>query len=397
VKYLVMLLLVLSFGVQAALSPRTYNQLQDFQKTIDSNQEQDSLIELRGEVDAFLKDYKDNDLALGLALQIRAQINAKLEQPDQALLDIERAYKLKNLDDGTRRQLSISLAYLYFGVERFDDSIQVALGYLAGTDQPSPTLLALLANAYFAKEDYKSGTPYIERACELSEKPNAAWLSNALGGNYRIGRLDRALLFANLLVLNFPENQRYWEQRSGLYQAAEQFSDAASSGYLSLLQRHLVEDTDFYNLAVLLANEGVPFRGARILADQLESGVIKKSKKAYKLLAQSWLQAKEIERAKSVLAILFEQYDDAQSGITLLSYLVDDEEWKNASVLGDAITKLESISNVEMARTFLLVGIARFKLGEIKEAKIAFSQASKSKLYSQQANSWLGFLAAQSS
>jgi tetratricopeptide (TPR) repeat protein len=381
-----------SIGTQANISPRTYNALNDIQEALAQEPNTEKLEELERDLSEIQDGLKGNSTGLALAFQIMAQIKDAQGDEKSALKYIKLAYELKDLNEDTKSQLAISLGYLYYAQEQYDEVINLFNERIQdGKKEPSATGFALLASAYFAKDQFEKGLPHIEKACELTDKPKEQWLSNAFSASYRLKYFRKALKYANELVFHFPHKKQYWEQKTAIHQQFEEYDQAAVLTELSRKQGYLDKETHYFNLGVLLASEGAPYEVAVAIEQAIKDKVIDPSEKIQRLLSMAWVQAREYEKAKIVLKLLFNQYAHKKDGLQLLAFEVDDENWKASIGVANELLKLK-LKSKEKGRVLLMKGIAEYRSGNTQTALVSLGKASSVDSIATQAKSWMNYI-----
>ena len=283
---------------------------------------------------------------------------------------------------------------MYFSQGDYSNAILILESYIKGLKkEPSGTILALTAMSYFGLDDYSAGLPYIEKACEVSVKPNESWLANAFAANYKLNDLKRAIYYTNLLVLNFPEKPEYWLQKTGLHQSLEEYEKAALSSSLSNQQGYLAKESEFFNLGVLMASAGAPYEVAVTLERAIDLSLIESSEKIERLLMQAWVQSKEMPNAIKSLRAIYFKYNDPKDGVLLANYLMDAELWVDAlSVTGKLMEAKEALTEKQLGTVLLMSGVSHFRNGNIQTALVDLGKASGLAEFSNQAKSWMNYI-----
>jgi len=392
-KIAVILFLLFSLHANAALlSPRTYNKLNDIQQTINESSKAESLLEIELDLTELADDLKGNSLGLALTWQTHAQLKVKLEQYNKAEVLLKKAVELTELDNKTHLQLKLFLAQILLAQEKYLDITVLLEITISNKDyQISAPVYALLAASYYYLNQYSQGLPHIIKAIELAKKPKEAWLQMAFSGYYHQKHYRQALIYSNLLVLNFPHKKDYWMQKSGIHQLLENYADAAIGKDLANKKGFIEKESEYINLGQLLAGQGDPYRVATLLEHALIAKEIPQSEKALRLLQQAWMQSKEIEKGRLVLSQLFSQYKKPKEGLRLIRLLVDAQKWQPALQVADELYKLE-ISDKQVGEVLLLDGICQYRLGSSRKALLSLSKAAAIKSSSSQAKGWMSYI-----
>lgn len=384
--------LFLSFSVSAStLSPRTYNALIELQDKIGSQPNDEEAIDVEEDLIELAEDLKGNSLGLALTLQTHAQL--KIYQNDTTAAEslLIKAVKIEGLDSSTLNQLRSMLGFQYYNSNQYRKAIAVLSEIIKTQEKPSANIYALVAASYYSLEQFKEGLPYIEKACELSDTPKEGWLQMAFAGNYQLKSYKKAAKFVNQLVYFFPENKDYWQQKAGLHQVMERYDLASATKEAAYKKEFIKTENDFVNLGQLLASQGEPYKVAIIIEKALKNNAIEPSEKTLNLLFQSWLQAKEINRAIDSLAKLYSSYEQTKHGYQLLQYYIDQQSWDLADKTASKLLSSD-LTDEQKGKTFLYQGMAKYRMGEIDMAMRVLGKSTAFESSSSQAKSWMNYI-----
>ncbi|MFT6259930.1 MAG: hypothetical protein ACJAYK_000650 [Crocinitomicaceae bacterium] len=389
-------LLSLSINLQAAISPRIYNALNDFQQQLLEVKVNSDYLEIELSLIELESDLKGNVLGSALTLQLLAQLNESKGEPLVALKYLNKAYTLPDLDDVTKGQIGMSLAFMYFSQGQFKNSITILEDRISvSKKEVSPNVMALLAMAYFSIDEFDKGLPYIERACQLAKIPNESWLVNAFAASYKLNDINKALKYTNELILNFPEKADYWNQKIGLHQSIEQYRIAANVSNVSFGQGYLTKQAQMFNLGILMASEGAPYEVATLLTSAVEGNRLESTQKVSRLIMQAWVQAREMANARQALTGLFVNFNQVKDGVLLANYQMDAELWVDAiSITGSLLSPayVKELTEKQKGAVLLIRGVSQFNAGSVREALVSMGKASVIESSANQAKTWMVYI-----
>jgi tetratricopeptide (TPR) repeat protein len=145
------------------------------------------------------------------------------------------------------------------------------------------------------------------------------------------------------------------------------------------------------SLAQLYLYNQIPYRAAEVIEQGMARGIIKSDARAYQLLADSLLHARERERALAPLRRAGELSDNGNAYLRLAQVYMEREDWSHASeALGAGIEKGNLSSP---GHAYLLLGIASANQKRWAAAEHAFAQASAFDTTQGVAAHWLQHLA----
>jgi hypothetical protein len=388
-------LLVVLFACQSAygasISPRTYNALNDIQQQITQQPNKEKAQELNENLYELANDLSGNSLGLALTYQTHAQLKTYEQKEGDAQALLKKAIALPDLNPDTLNQLRSVLAYSYFNQSDYQKAIGYLLLITNESEKPSANIYALLAASYYSLEEINKGLPYIEKACELSDKPKEGWLQMAFAGSYQTKQYEKAIFYVNQLVFNFPDKKDYWQQKAGIHQILEEYQEAAVTKELTYKKGFVEKESDFINLGQLLASQGEAYKVAVVLEQALKNNTIESTEKALNLQFQSWLQAKELEKARAVLSVLYASYRDVGDGYQLLQYYIDAEIWSEADEIAKQLL-IQELTDKQKGKVLLYQGMVKYRLGDNREALKLLGKSSAFESSSSQAKSWMSYI-----
>jgi tetratricopeptide (TPR) repeat protein len=176
-------------------------------------------------------------------------------------------------------------------------------------------------------------------------------------------------------------------QLSAIYAEIGEDRKALASQQLAYQEGFLTEDKELRRLAQMYLFHDLPFRAATVLDRAIEEEKVESDTKALELLGNSWLAAREYDRALDPLERAAEVSEDGELFLRLGRVYIQREEWdKAAEELNKALQKgnLEEPGNVH-----LLLGIAVYNQKRLGSARRSFVRALDFEESSKNAQQWL--------
>ncbi|MGB5427951.1 MAG: tetratricopeptide repeat protein, partial [Gammaproteobacteria bacterium] len=151
------------------------------------------------------------------------------------------------------------------------------------------------------------------------------------------------------------------------------------SGEQSLLQ-----------LAQLYLASGVPYKAARLLEQQLQSGAISNTAQHRELLAHTWSSARERTQAISALERALQDKPTPELRLQLAQWYIETGNWRAVT---EVLAPFKGMANNRTtAQARLLLGMACFELGDTDTAREVFTLAREFPKTRQSAQQWLDFI-----
>jgi tetratricopeptide (TPR) repeat protein len=244
----------------------------------------------------------------------------------------------------------------------------------------------MYAIALTQKRQARKAIPWILKAIDGSAAPKEAWLQLASSLYFETKQYKKAAGVLEILVARFPK-KNYFIQLAALSNELGNEARALAVLELAYHQKMLNQDSEYRNLAQLYMTREIPYQAGRVMQKGMKAGIVKKDRKAYDLLAQAWLLARERELALPALKESAARGKDGNAYIRLAQLYLDQAEWADAQeALASAVKKGE-LRNEAMAH--LLQGITFFNLEQYEEARDAFFEAREFDKTKASAEQWL--------
>jgi tetratricopeptide (TPR) repeat protein len=164
-------------------------------------------------------------------------------------------------------------------------------------------------------------------------------------------------------------------QLSAVYAELERDLDSLASQQLAYRQGLLTKDKELRRLSQMYLFHDLPWRAGVVLEKAIEDETVEGDAKAWELLGNSWLMAKEYDRALAPLTRAAEVAETGDLYARLGRVYIQREDWENATeVLEQAVDKgeLEDEGN-----TRLLLGVSYYNEDKLRAARREFVRATK--------------------
>ena len=307
------------------------------------------------------------------------------ERFDEALEKLQTAYDENALPLAEATSLVQAMAQLY--------SAQGQISKAKESAKPVPgmhNVYAITALIYASEKNYDVAYDYINLAISLSTAFREDWYQLKFAIEYNREDYLNAEISAKELLLNKPENKRYYVQLSAIYNILEKYDLSLATIEVSYMKGLLEKPEEFQNLASFYLYKQNPAMSARVLETALSNKNIEFDKANAKLLSDAWLFAKE--RSRSLEVIEKSLNADPKDQKLVKQYInIAFSAFKWDEVI-KGINKAEQIGVEDDGKHALMIGIAFFEKKNLKRAEDSFIEASQSKKYADQGKAWLDYL-----
>jgi tetratricopeptide (TPR) repeat protein len=322
-------------------------------------------------------------------LRIQAFIAYGDGQLGEARELLEQALAQDVLDVEEQAAIRFQIAQLYLAEERWRDVVTNLEQWFSMVESPNSSAYYLLAIAYYQLEDLDSALPPALKALEVAEVPQEGWLQLVLALRLTRKEYAEAVPLLEQLIHRYPK-KIYWIQLSTVHGALGSYEEALIPLQLAYSQGLLTEDEALRRLSQLLLFLDLPYRAAVVLEGGLEEGSVEPDAAAYEQLSNSWIAAREYEKAAAPLARAAELSEGGDLYVRLAQVHIQREKWSEAAeALRRALDKGE-LANQGDAQ--LLMGIAYYSQKEPQQALRWFARARQHEATRQEAEVWVRYI-----
>lgn len=313
-------------------------------------------------------------------------VYAAQEKLTRALDAFEKCMATGGLGEEQAQRLRFNLGQLYIADGQYRKGIDTIVPWFDAIESPGPGPYFLVANAYAQLEDYANALVFAERGLPLMESPRENWLQLVLALYFEGEKYPRCRDTLETLVKHFPKKQ-YWTQLAAVYGQLGDERKQLAAYELVHRQGMLKKNSELVRLARLYQYHAVPYKAGVLLEEGFAAGRVEDSAENWELLANSWVSAREYERAIPALGKAAGLSDDGDLYVRLGQVHMERTQWKEAaSALASALAKggLE-----DTGQAHLLLGIARYNLEQFDASRRAFATAARYGDTRDSARQWL--------
>lgn len=372
---------------QRTVSPRTYEVLTAARELMDKNQ----LTTAQQKLEALLPKVETEDYEKALVYQSLAYVFMAQENYPKARQALERSLKdAELLPEEVAQNLRYSLAQIYLRMEDYRQGVKTLQEWLQKAATPPAEAWYLVGFGYYKLERPKEALTYLQKAVEQS--PREDWWVLMLSIHLEREDYSNAARVLRQLIQRFPQKQQYWLHLADVYLMEQSYQQALNTLQLAHNQLGLKEK-DILRLVQLYLQREIPYSAARLLEQELQAGTIARNAHNLELLANSWLLARESEKALHFLEQAAALKGDGALFFRCGHIAVTAEQWKKAVRWFKQALSHKNLKNPEQAQ--LLLGIAYYQTGQPKQALQALDNASQYSKTRAQAQAWIGRIRAE--
>lgn len=364
------------------LTEKTYKALSSAQALMEENKY--SIAESK--LNELLKQVKSGSYEMAVVRQTLGFLYSSREQYTKASKQFQLALDSKVLPKKVSHELRYNLAQLLLAAKKYKGGISLLKEWIKAEPSPPVSAYVLLSSAYYQVKNYKSTIKYIQIAIKRGKPVKEAWYQVLLSSNLELKQYKSAIKVLESLIARYPYKKIYWTQLSSLY--LQQKKEFTALAVKMLAQRlELGDGKILINMADMYRYLHIPYKSGKILEKGMADGVIPANFKNLKSLSESWMAAKEADKAAKVLKRLAKIDSSGESDLKYGRVLFSMEKWKHT--LPPLTASLQKLKGKHRGSASLLLGMTQFHLGDLTKAKVHFSQALSFPNEKPQAGQWL--------
>jgi hypothetical protein len=364
--------------------PRISRYLEAAAKAVDKGQPADGLKVLDR-----LDPKRLNPYERALVYRMRAYLQYSSEDYTGALESFELVLAEEVLPVRDDNRIRFSMAQLHAALQQWREAIAAIHRWERYVEEPEPLAYYLLAVAHHQLNESDKALANAKLAVDRASEPAEAWLQLLAALYVQKQEYKNAQPILKELLARFTK-KRYWVQYALNFAALEDYENALAVLRLAYLEGEVTEDAELRRLARASLHGNLPYIAAQILDAGLAKGAIEPDAKAFELLGNSWIAAREYERSDEPLQKAAKLATDGNLYVRLAQVHMQREQWKESvEALQQALAKggLRDPGNVQ-----LLLGIAYYNDNRVEQARSSFARAREHDSTREAADRWITHL-----
>ncbi|GGW80652.1 tetratricopeptide repeat protein [Alteromonas halophila] len=374
------------------LRSKVYEQLSRAQNAADEQGDTAKAIEILKEVES--KKDSMNSYERAMMYNFYGFIYYNDEQYENAIAAFESVVEQQPIPVKFEMTTLFSLAQIHLQQGNYADTIAFIKRWEELNSGETPVKAKVLkAQAYYQNKQYDEAQVQITSAIEDHEAegmlPNEGWLILQRAVYYELKQPEKVKDVLIKMVKLFDE-PKYWIQLAGMYgELGEERKQLAMME--TAYQRGFIDSAgDIFNLAQLYYYHRAPYKGALLMQQAMEEGVLEENLRNLKFLGQSWSLAKEQDKAIPVMMQAAELSDDGQLDAQVAQILLNEQRWDEAIAAADRAIEKGGLRSPGMAH--LIKGMALYNTGQYAVALNQLAEAEKHQRSRAMAQQWKQFV-----
>ncbi|MBY6186721.1 hypothetical protein KUV89_08825 [Marinobacter hydrocarbonoclasticus] len=309
---------------------------------------------------------------------------------ETALKHIKVAIDIDQLG-GTDHAAALRLmADLSIQERKFEQALGYYQQWMEFTCKEDHNVYLRMATANYELKRFDQVLPLADKTIALQPTPNKGPYTLKMGTYYESKQYKKAAQVVEDMVRLFPADSRLWVQLAQMYMLSEDYKRSMYTMDVAHRNGYLEKPAEFKMLAQLYAQNDIPFRSAQIQEQYLKDGLVEKDEAALSMLANTYHQAKEIDKAITYYGEVAELTDKSRYYMRQAGLLMQSERFKEAKVAARNALEAQGLKSAGEAQ--MLLAQAHFYLEEYAPAYRAAQAATKDKKTANTAKGWVSYI-----
>lgn len=319
--------------------------------------------------------------AKGVALQVMANIKFNEQDYKGAIDSYKKLIELNSVPNDTYFDSMFNMANAYVADENYQAALDEIKVWLEQGKRETPEAYALEGNAYYRLEKYPEAIAAIKKAQSLTDKPKESWNSILMASYAESGQAGQASDVIDDQLAKDPTNKALAHNALVVYTQANQFDKALAlldheqkQGMITTSEDY-VSATKFYaNIAQNEAKPEISVKGADLLKQGLDKGVVTANADNYKLLGTAYMIGQKEDLALAALDKASPLANNGDIDFTRAQILGSQTEWAQARAV---LTKGIARGMTHPGKAYILLGKLNLGMKDRVAAKAAFLKAEQ--------------------
>ena len=227
-------------------------------------------------------------------------VQYNMDDYPSAIRTYKKLLSIPSLEPQLAKQTTFTLTQLLTMEEQYAKALSMLDKWFIMETNPAPEPFILKAQLFYHLSRYQAMVEPIENAMRVARERNKPVKENWYGllnfAYYQQENYAKVRDIQIILLQNWPK-KRYWKSLAGAFTELGEDDKLIYAYDAAFTQGMLETESEFFTMAQLFMQAEVPYKAARLLEEKMESGIMAKTEKNYRLLSQAWTLSMEDEKS----------------------------------------------------------------------------------------------------
>lgn len=309
---------------------------------------------------------------------------------DKSLQYLKEAADMNALNQTEQESALRQVGQMLQQKEKWRESLTYLNKWMDFSGKASSDVYTMMAQAYYQLKELDKVVEYADKAIAMYKEPNKNPYVLKLAAFYERKQYAKMVPVLKTLVHLEPKEKQWWMQLAQSYMLLNKTDDALATYALAYKQGFLKKENEGKVLAQLYANQDIPYKSAIIQEKFIKAGIIPADEKAYSTLANTWRNAKELDKAITYYGKAAKLSDNGKDYLKQGNLLIEKEDYDRAIEAFNAAIKAGKLP--EPGQVHLSLAQAHFFKHQYLPAIQQLRLAAKFKDTAKTAKSWEGYV-----
>ncbi len=372
-----------------AVSKEVYDRIQKAQELIDADDPREALKVLES-----LKTRKGiTEYELQNVLNYLGFVHYNMDNIDQAMAAYREMIAIPSIEPQIRKSTIYTMAQLSTMQEKYQDALNLLDEYFVLETNPAPDNYILYAQNLYQVNRYGEMIKPIETAIAEAQRREVEvkedWYVLLNFAYFQDENYAKVRDIQKILLMNWPK-KRYWFSLAGAYTELGEDNNLVAAYDAAYTQGMFDKESEYVTMAQLYMQHEVPYKAAKVMQSQMDTGMVTKDAKNYRLLSQALTLAAEDEASIPALQEAARLSADGELNLRLgNAYLNLSQYSECVAAIREGVRKggIKSPDNAQIS-----LGMCLYNLKEYQDAIAAFREAGRTQRSSRIARQWISVI-----
>lgn len=368
----------------ATLSEKVFRKLSEIYEL----READKPTEALRATDSLLR-RKLSDYERAQTLLLKVDLLLGQDRYRDAITPMEAALATGAVPEQRLDQIRYNLGQLYSQVGRYRDAIRTLEAWVRDAKNVPVNAYFVLAACHLELNALRPARRWADKGRAESDKLSYSQYQFLASIYVRQSDWSALQKLLEEAIQVFPDKVEFWRQLAQVHMERDRESQALAVLRVAYSNGLLKRGDDLVRLAQLMRLQNAPWLAANVMEDGLRRKMIEPTSRNWLLLGNSWMAAREYDRAYPPLTKAAEMTKKPRDWLRLARLYAQNAGWSGCLKSADAGLRADP---KDPGPFQLLRGICAYEEGDFKNALEAFAKARKSKKSAAEARGWIQFI-----
>ena len=372
-----------------ALRERVFQALAKVQESLDA----DDYASARRELERVRSIDDLNSYERGQVLYFTGLVEYEQGNNAGAIRAFEEVVALPDLPEGFRTDTMWALVQLAMAEDQYRKVVEYGNQWLGMVEKPTGDPFYLLAVAYFQLGEYGKTVEMMDRAVALAETDGGfareEWYGLLRAALHELNDNQRLRRLLEKMAARWPKKE-YWIHLAAIYGANGEETKQIAALEAVYEAGWMDRENEILQLAQLYMLRSGAYKGARLIEKGMESGLVPRTERNYRTLAQAWIQAQDDKRSIGPLREAAERADNGQFFVQLAQSHLNLYEYEDCVAAARSALSRGGLTRPDTAR--MVLGTCLLELQRFQQAREAFQAARADSRSRVTADRWIDFI-----